>query len=221
MGATSAGDDGVTRTLVKNAVTRAWIGVALVAIAVVWPSPVLAHTGQALEGFMSGLLHPVFGADHFLAMLSVGIVSAQMGGRRVYTVPALFVLSMIGGAAVGLTGREWPLAEEGIAISVITLGMAIAIVTRRVSSWPVMLVVILFGSLHGHAHGLELPRSADPIYYGAGFVTSTATIHLLGVAIGHVFTLRTQSEVVLRHLGSAMAGMGVMILLAKMGAPVV
>jgi urease accessory protein len=104
----------------------------------------------------------------------------------------------------------------GIALSVVTLGIAIATVTRSVSSWPVMLVVALFGSLHGHAHGLELPKSVDPIYYGAGFVTSTATIHLLGVGIGHVFTARAAFTVLLRHMGSAMAGMGLMILLGKM-----
>jgi urease accessory protein len=74
-------------------------------------------------------------------------------------------------------------------------------------------VVVLFGSLHGHAHGLELPRAADPVYYAAGFVTSTTAIHLLGVGIGHWFTTRVRLATLLRHSGSGMAGMGLMILL--------
>jgi urease accessory protein len=168
---------------------------------------------EAGQGFVAGLLHPVFGLDHFLAMLSVGIVSAQLGGRRIFTVPATFVLSMIVGAVIGVYGRQWPLSEVGIAVSVVVLGIAIATVKEHGLGWPVLAVVALFGSLHGHAHGLELPKAADPVYYGAGFVTSTTIIHLMGVGIGHLLTTRAAFGNLLRHMGSAMAGMGLMILL--------
>jgi urease accessory protein len=188
---------------------------AFVAMLTLLPLAAYAHTKQASDGFVSGLLHPLLGGDHFLAMVSVGIVSAQLGGRRIWTVPTAFVLSMIVGAVAGVYGQEWPLAEQGIAFSVIVLGVAIATVSQRVTSLPVMLVVALFGALHGHAHGLELPTSADPIYYGAGFLASTTSIHLLGVGIGHIATQRAHYVPVLRHLGSAMAGMGVMILTSR------
>ena len=182
-----------------------------------FPTVAYAHVGrEAGAGFLAGLMHPVFGLDHFLAMLSVGIVSAQLGGRRIFTIPATFVLSMIAGAVVGVRGYEWPFSEAGIAISVVMLGIAIAIVREHGNGWPVMIVVALFGSLHGHAHGLELPKAADPVYYAAGFVTSTTAIHLLGVGIGHWFTTRKSLAVLLHHLGSAMAGMGLMILLDAM-----
>lgn len=179
------------------------------------PTVAWAHERSSADGFVSGLLHPLLGGDHFLAMVSVGIVSAQLGGRRIWTVPATFVLSMIVGAVAGIYGSEWPLAEQGIALSVIILGIAIATVTQKVSSLPVMIGVALFGALHGHAHGLELPNSADPIYYGAGFLASTTAIHLLGVGVGHLFTGRARFVPVLRHLGSAMAGMGLMILVSR------
>jgi urease accessory protein len=179
-----------------------------------FPAAALAHVGrEAGQGFVSGLLHPVFGLDHFLAMLSVGIVSAQLGGRRIYTVPTTFVLAMIVGAVIGVHGSQWPFSEAGIALSVVVLGIAIATVRAEARSWPVMLMVAFFGSLHGHAHGLELPKAADPVYYAAGFVISTASIHLLGVGIGHLCTLRTSFLDVLRHVGSAMAGMGLMMLI--------
>jgi len=176
------------------------------------PSIVYAHPLQAAEGFKSGLLHPVFGLDHFLAMLSVGIVSAQLGRMRIWTVPGMFVLAMIAGAVLGIKGEVWRFSEAGIACSLIVLGMAIATVTEEVKSWPVLIIVAGFGSLHGHAHGLELPKAADPIYYAAGFLTSTIVIHLLGVGIGHMFTKRWGLVVLLRHLGSGVAGMGLMFL---------
>jgi urease accessory protein len=169
-------------------------------------------------GFAAGFLHPLLGLDHFLAMLAVGIVSAQLGGRRIFTIPATFVLAMIGGAVAGAYGYQWPFSEAGIALSVVVLGAAIATVKENGKGWPVMLVVMLFGSLHGHAHGLELPQAADPIYYAAGFVTSTTAIHLLGVGIGHFFTTRTATGALLRHVGSGMVGMGLMILFDSMAA---
>jgi urease accessory protein len=197
---------------------RKLAGVALVVLILVcFPSVVFAHDdAQAGAGFAAGFLHPLLGLDHFLAMLSVGIISAQLGGRRIVTIPATFVLAMIGGAVAGVHGQEWPFTEGGIAISVVVLGAAIATVRENGEGWPVlavMAVVALFGSLHGHAHGLELPKAADPVYYAGGFVISTTAIHLLGVGIGHLLTTRAVFGTLLRHMGSAMAGMGLMILL--------
>jgi urease accessory protein len=184
-----------------------------------FPSLVYGHAGGGEStGFVAGLMHPLAGLDHFLAMLGVGIVSAQLGGRRIFTIPALFVLSMIGGAVAGVYGFQLPFTEMGIAISVVVLGAAIATVKENDKSWPVMLVVVLFGSLHGHAHGVELPQAADPVYYAAGFVASTAAIHLLGVGIGHLLTTRAAAGALLRHMGSGMVGMGLMILLDSMAA---
>ena len=65
------------------------------------PGPVLAHEGSSLPigSFLGGLTHPVLGPDHFLAMVSVGILSAQIGGRAIWTVPAAFVAAMAVGSA--------------------------------------------------------------------------------------------------------------------------
>lgn len=187
------------------------VGLTL-AMCALWPALAHAHVDAAASGFLSGLLHPVFGLDHFLAMLSVGIISAQLGGSRVYAVPALFVSAMVCGAVVGWNGQEWPLTEVGISLSVSVLGVGIVLARSDRRSLMVMVVVAFFGCLHGHAHGLEMPKAADPVYYGAGFVTSTVVIHLLGVFIGWAFTSRPSLVPVLRHLGSGAAGMGVVIL---------
>ena len=64
----------------------------------VYPLPALAHNFTGMVGFYDGISHPVLGLDHFLAMVSVGIVSAQIGGKAIWTVPATFVSVMtIGG----------------------------------------------------------------------------------------------------------------------------
>jgi urease accessory protein len=57
-------------------------------ILLVGAAPALAHErdGQA-AGFLSGLLHPVSGLDHVLAMISVGLWGAQLGAPAVWCCP--------------------------------------------------------------------------------------------------------------------------------------
>jgi urease accessory protein len=128
-------------------------------------------------------------------------------------VPSIFVLAMVSGAAAGLLGYEIPFLEVGIALSVVLLGGAIVLIRNLRLANVVYLSVAFFGLLHGYAHGLEMPNAADPVYYGGGFVLSTVAIHLLGVGIGHVLTSALKYQAALRHLGSLMAGMGLMILI--------
>ena len=48
-----------------------------------FPSVANAHTFTGMIGYYDGISHPVLGFDHFLAMVSVGIISAQIGGRAI------------------------------------------------------------------------------------------------------------------------------------------
>lgn len=50
---------------------------------VLFPGVAFAHEATG-SGFMAGVSHPVLGFDHLLAMLSVGVLSAQMGGRSLW-----------------------------------------------------------------------------------------------------------------------------------------
>ena len=149
------------------------------------PCAALAHSREA-AGFVSGFLHPLLGLDHLLAMISVGVVSARIGHGYVWKIPAIFVCSMLAGGLLGAYGVSLPLVEWGIALSVLVLGLAIVLVHRAGTSMlaTVMAFVALFGTLHGHAHGAEMPVSLSPAFYSSGFVVSTSAIHLLGVYIG-------------------------------------
>ncbi len=53
----------------------------LLATLILLPLPALAHTGHDAGGFASGLLHPLTGSDHLLAMFAVGLWAASLGGR--------------------------------------------------------------------------------------------------------------------------------------------
>ena len=187
---------------------------AWMVIAIVLTETAFAH--EELEGgvgFLTGLLHPALGFDHLLAMLSVGILSLQIGGNAIWHVPATFVLIMIFGGFLGMQGVDIPMVEAGIAISVIVLGIALA-AEKFIPEWVAIISVAIFGTFHGHAHGTEMPLIANPWLYGLGFVTGTALIHLLGVFVGIGFRHLRRGPGLLRTTGIGIAGVGCYFLLA-------
>lgn len=163
------------------------------------------------SGFDAGLLHPLLGLDHLLAMLTVGILAAKAGGRAVWLIPSAFLLSMIAGGIAGMNGAPLWGPELGIAASVIVLG-AIVAVGRNVPLSLLLIACCLFGFYHGHAHGAEMPSISQPALYATGFVLATAGLHLTGIAIGR-FSVRSQwRQNVLRFGGAAIALAGVSFL---------
>lgn len=159
------------------------VGIAAFAV----PSGVWAHaghsTGAALGGFGSGFLHPILGMDHLLAMLAVGLWGAQMDGKAVWTLPMTFPVVMALGGALGVMKISLPAVETVIALSVLGLGLAIALAIKP-KDWVAILAVSLFAIFHGHAHGTELPASANAMAYGLGFVSATGLIHVAGIGLG-------------------------------------
>ena len=152
------------------------------------PALALAHPGgiAAHSTFVAGLVHPLGGVDHLLAMLAVGWLAARIGGRALWRVPLAFVALMIGGGLLALAGIALPLVETLIAVSVIVLGLALA-GGRRLTTLVAMALVGFFAVFHGHAHLTEMPVAGvdgGPLAYGAGFVLATAGLHLVGIGLG-------------------------------------
>jgi urease accessory protein len=177
------------------------------------PSLALAHDGATLPygSFVSGLTHPVLGLDHFLAMVCVGIVSAQIGGRAIWTVPATFVLIMAFGGLLGWIDIGLSAIEMGIAFSVLALGTAIAL-DKTVPMVAAMSAVGVFAIFHGYAHGAEMPSVAQPVTYALGFMSGTTLLHILGVVIGDISQHYERGKLMLRGAGVAIAGTGAFFL---------
>jgi urease accessory protein len=181
------------------------------AIAVL-PTLVEAHPGHGPGaelgvGFHAGLLHPWSGLDHLLAMVAIGMWAAQLGGRTRWMLPMCFVSLMLVGASVGFAGVASNAVEQGIAASVLILGLALASAKRV----PLLLSMVLtgcFAIFHGYAHGVELPAQSSALSYLFGFVLSTTALHLMGLAIGH----RLTNNAVLRWTGAVIALSGAAML---------
>jgi len=144
-----------------RAVTAAAASILLFAV------PALAHTGSSAGGFVGGFAHPLFGPDHVVAMVAVGLWGAFLGPPAIWLLPILFPLVMAFGGVVGILGVPLPGVETAIAMSAVVLGSMVALAARP-PLWIAALLVGVFAIFHGHAHGTELPPGADIVAYSVG-----------------------------------------------------
>ncbi len=191
----------------------AFLNAAVLAFA----QPALAHEQAGVAGGLaSGMLHPLTGVDHVIAMVAVGIWGAQLGAPEIWLLPVTFPLVMAFGGVIGVQRIPLPMPETVIALSAIVLGAAVA-VRARVPFVAAVAVVAAFAIFHGHAHGVELPGAASPLAYGAGFVIATGLLHLCGIAIG-ALSRWPAGERFIQALGAAIAALGGYFLAFSLGA---
>jgi urease accessory protein len=183
---------------------------SLTALLILIPTAALAHTGAgSASGFVHGFAHPVGGLDHILAMVTVGLLAWQLGGRALWLVPSAFVAAMALGGWLGLMGIALPHVEIGIALSVVVLGAIVALGIKTPLAITMGLAA-LFAIFHGHAHGSELPHGAAAAAYAAGFLLATALLHANGIALG--FLIAQLGRVPIRIGGGLVSLAGVAIL---------
>jgi urease accessory protein len=173
-------------------------------------SPAFAHTGSGSGGFVGGFLHPVFGPDHVVAMVAVGLWGAFLGPPAIWLLPIVFPLVMAGGGVLGILGVPLPGVEIGIAISAIVLGLMVALAARP-PLWVAAVLVGAFAIFHGHAHGGELPPGTDAVAFSVGFVVATGLLHLTGIAFG-LLARWPAGRVTVRAAGGAIALAGLAFL---------
>lgn len=173
----------------------------------------LAHTGHTVDGFTSGLFHPVSGLDHLLAMLTVGLWSAAVLPQRWWIAPLTFMLAMLAGAVLGISGITLPLLEPSIALSVVVFGLLV-VSFAQLGTLPALFLIALFALFHGNAHGAEAPVGGSVAAYLMGFLLSTGALHLLGVALGTTL-VRTAQTGLLRIVGGGISALGLWLLFAS------
>lgn len=198
------------KTMNSKAIT---LGAALLAAST---APAFAHLDPGEHGsFLAGFTHPLFGIDHVLAMVAVGLWAAMLGGRAVWAVPAAFVGVMALGFAASFAGVGLPFVEPTILASVVAIGLLVALAVP-VPVGAGMAVVGFFAVFHGHAHGGEMGE-ATAFGYAGGFAVATALLHAAGVALGLGFAWLfsgAAGRLVTRAAGGATALAGVWLMVA-------
>ncbi|KAA2242303.1 HupE/UreJ family protein [Salinarimonas soli] len=151
-------------------------------------TPAFAHhpTGGQLpttvvQGFLSGLGHPLIGLDHFAALIGVGLLAARF--PRGLALPFVWVAAMAMGTGLHAAGIGLPFAEVLVALAVVAIGLAAA----RQVTLPLGATALLFavgGLTHGHALAESIigARTGPLTAYLVGLVLIQAAV-ATGVAL--------------------------------------
>lgn len=172
----------------------------LAAICILVPGLAFAHPGHGMFDFSGGVVHPMSGWDHVVAMVAMGVWAAMVPSQRAWSIPAGFLFGMLLGGAAGMAGLLPPGLETMVAASALTASLLVAFALRV----PMLVQGLLAAGvamLHGLAHGAELPLGALAYAYAAGFMLATTGLIALGWWLG-------------RSLGSTRHQRGLGVLLA-------
>lgn len=162
-----------------------------------------------LQGFLSGLGHPVIGVDHLAFVVAVGVASAFLTAR--YTLPALFVAATVVGCLLrSVAGVQLPLIEVAVAGSLLVVGgllMSGAAMQER--AYGVLFAAA--GLFHGAAYAMSI-IGAEPtplLAYLAGFSLMQYAIVISAIWLVRSVWQATSSRAVEPRLaGALVAGIG-------------
>jgi len=159
------------------------IGTTLVSLTATLPAHAHHATGRPpetmLEGLLSGVAHPLIGADHLLFLLLLGGLVARAGTDERRRTAAMAAAGSVIGAVVHLFGINLPAVEPAVAVSIIGAG-ALIVMRRRPTPLSVIAVAAVF---HGYAFA-ESAVGAPLSVFGAYLLglTVTQVAIVLGVA---------------------------------------
>ncbi|MGZ8164763.1 MAG: HupE/UreJ family protein [Methylobacter sp.] len=148
-------------------------------------SPALyAHTeGISDNGLLSGLLHPLTGADHLLVLIAVGICAAKQGSKAIILFPGIFLALMSAGALMSSYAIHIPFIELLITISIIAFGLLVSANPKQLSRL-FFTATAFFAVFHGYAHAAEMPQDANVIGYFSALLLMSLMICMSGILWG-------------------------------------
>jgi urease accessory protein len=162
-----------------------------------------AHTGHSnadSHGFLDGLSHPFFGADHLIAMLLVGAWGV-LNARKAWLAPMTFMAALTVGTLFGQNGLSVPQLEPLVASSVLVIGLMLTVPFRLGAA---LAIIGSFAVFHGMAHGSELSANGTVL---AGILAGSALLHLIGMVFAkRVLTHRPAWTVRLGQVAALIGG---------------
>jgi len=167
-----------------------------------------------MDGFLSGLGHPIIGIDHLAAVVAVGCLAATH--KAAPTLVIGFIAAMMAGVALHLHGASLPAAELLVAITVVALG-ALLVRHRQIPTGPLVTLFALVGFVHGYALGESIyGAEPTPIFaYLTGLAVVQSAIALVVVKIARGFAGASATLSPLQLVGAGIAGVGLAVLVQQ------
>jgi urease accessory protein len=163
-----------------------------------------ALPATALEGFLSGIGHPVIGIDHLLFIAGAGVLAAFFD--RGWFLPLLFVVASVFSAGVRYFGADLGLGELPVAGTLVVLG-AMMLAPQLPREGVIALLFLAAGTLHGHALGEAVvgAERTPLVAYLFGLTVIQCVIALVAWRAAAWLAVR-HPRVPLRQLTGAVAG---------------
>jgi len=80
----------------------------LASLLLLFPTVALAHDPGAAAGawhsLMHGLIHPLMGIDHFVAIFAIGLWSINSNKKTAWVEPIVFLAAVLAGGLLGTLG---------------------------------------------------------------------------------------------------------------------
>lgn len=184
--------------------------------------PVAAHhpfggkiPSNFLEGFLSGLGHPIIGIDHFAFIIASGLLGTKF--KQGFLIPIAFVVATMAGTGIHLQEINLPQLEVLIAVSVIIFGSLLMIkrhsfFSSDFSTILVATVAMIVGIFHGYAYGEAIigAQMSPLMAYLAGFSVIQLFVSLTAFSLAAIMIqrLRDKAYSVLRIIGMVISSLG-------------
>jgi urease accessory protein len=163
----------------------------------------------ALEGFVSGLAHPVIGLDHFAVVVAIGLLASLK--QRGFIIPLGFVLTSLVGTGLHLMGVDLPIPELVISASVLLVGVLLAL-KQTPALGGMAAAIAIAGLFHGYAYGEAIVSAgmSPLVAYLAGFTLMQLGVATIAAWMGRAVVRRVSDPPVapLRHIGFVLCGVG-------------
>jgi urease accessory protein len=199
----------------KKAIAFGSISSVLLSMSLLAASPALAHhpngdeiPSNFVQGFLSGIGHPVIGIDHLVFVIAIGLVAA-LRKKLGMVIPVAFVAATALGTVVHLQSIDLPVPELIISASVLVMGMFLA-QPQQVNLATITAIEAIAGIFHGYAYG-ESIVGAETTALGAylfGFCSIQLVISAIACYIGRSIIKTAKPSIWLRFAGFTISGIG-------------
>ena len=196
-------------------VQKAALLLILVSAFLLTATPAFAHhpldgktPSNFLEGFLSGVAHPIIGLDHFAIVISVGLLAAIHS--KGFLIPVSFSLTAMLGTGAHLAGITVPGIELLVTGSILLFGLLLVMQDRPNTAILIGLSAIA-GLFHGYAYGEAIFGAAmTPLLaYLAGFTVIQLAVSLGAFLIARSFLPeKAEHSAKLRSAGFVICGVG-------------
>jgi urease accessory protein len=171
-----------------------------------------------IEGFLTGLVHPLIGFDHFAFIVAIGLLAATQ--QRGLWVPIAFLFSAIMGTGLHVVGLTLPGTELLISGSILWFG-SLLVIQKSSNPFVVMVLAAIAGVFHGYAYGESIVGAGmSPLLaYLMGFTIIQLLVSLSAYGMGKVlrhYQTTQKTFVSLRSAGLVICGIGTAFLMSQL-----